>query len=73
MGIKLTDAELKVVRCALKSYRDLKAADAKKKKNADKADSYEKLLVIVDDVTELFDEEKVYNVYVNQKNEQKGM
>lgn len=65
VSVKLTDGELKTVRCALKAYRDVKAKDAKLKKNAKKNDQYARLLVIIDDAIELFDGD-IKSVYVNR-------
>lgn len=66
MGVKLTDAELKTVRCALKAYQETKKKEAKKKANKEQSDNYERLLVIIDDTIELFDGE-IHSVYVNKK------
>lgn len=65
MGQRLTEGELKTIRCALASYRDIKKKESGLKKNEAKSDNYERLLVKIDDTIELFDGD-VKSVYVNK-------
>lgn len=69
MGVKLTKTELTIVQRALAAYKEVKAKEKSLKKNHDRADDYERLMVVIDDTIEVFDGD-IHSVYVNHTYQQ---